>query len=442
VRISAIGSANSWKLLKTSTFKDNMSDQAVAVLHYSAPPVVGGVEAVIKAHLKEFIGAGYSCTVIAGRGDVTALPPNSNFIQIPEIDSQHPDIIEINRELEVGRVPSSFEILETQLFNLLDPVLREFDHLIIHNVFSKHFNLPLTGALHRLLDQGLGQNRIAWCHDFTWTSPSSRSKMHPGYPWDLLRTKRSDCVYVTVSKERQRTLAELFDCPREEIKVVYNGVDPIQILGLSDQGMALVNKLGLMKSDINILMPVRVTQAKNIEFALEVVAELKKMGLKPILIVTGPPDPHESKSINYYQSLQGFRDELGLADEMHFVFEAGPNPDQPYYIDEQVVGDLYRISDVMFMPSHREGFGMPVLEAGLVGIPIVSRNVPATQELTQKEASIFNADANAEQVATLILQMLEQSPTAQLRLRVRRQYTWQAIFEDSIQPLLHSEDAD
>ena len=27
-----------------------MQDQTVAILHYSAPPIVGGVEAVIKAH--------------------------------------------------------------------------------------------------------------------------------------------------------------------------------------------------------------------------------------------------------------------------------------------------------------------------------------------------------------------------------------------------------
>ena len=70
-----------------------MKDQSVAILHYSAPPIVGGVEAVIKAHLKELIRVGYLCTVIAGRGHIDSLPPSSKFIEIPEIDSQHPEII-------------------------------------------------------------------------------------------------------------------------------------------------------------------------------------------------------------------------------------------------------------------------------------------------------------------------------------------------------------
>jgi glycosyltransferase involved in cell wall biosynthesis len=413
-----------------------MRNQTVAILHYSAPPIVGGVEAVIKAHQNEFIRAGYSCTVVAGRGNIADLSPDGNFIEIPEIDSQHPEIIEISRELEAGRIPQNYRTMESHLTDLLEPVLREFDHLIIHNIFTKHFNLPLTGALHRLLDTGLIQNGIAWCHDFTWSSPSSRSKVHPGYPWDLLRIKRDDCAYVAVSEERQQTLAGLFNCPVGEIKIVYNGVDPYQILGLSEQGIVLVNKLGLMKSDLNLLMPVRVTLAKNIEFALKVVAELKLMGVKPKLVVTGPPDPHDAKSMNYYQYLRDLREQLGVIDEMSFIFEVGPEVDQPFFIDEQVVGDLYRVSDVMFMPSHREGFGMPVMEAGLVGIPIVSRDVPAAQELAVEETSIFNSDTSAEQVAACLVQIQEGSPTALLRSRVRKHYTWEAIFKDSMQPLL------
>jgi len=415
-----------------------MENQKVGMLHYSAPPVIGGVEAVIKAHLKEFNRAGYSCTVIAGRGNADALPANTNFVEVPQIDSQHPDIIKINQDLENGKVPPSFEPLKTQLAERLDPILRDLDHLIIHNVFTKHFNLPLTGALHSLLDQGAIQNGIAWCHDFTWTSPRSRSKVYPGYPWDLLRTMRSDCIYVAVSRERQHTLAGLFKCPLEEIELIYNGVDPSLTLGLSEQGMRLVDKLGLMKSDINLLMPVRVTQAKNIEFALQVVAALKDLGIKPMLLVTGPPDPHEIKSMEYYQTLKALRTNLGVDDQMCFIFESGPDADQPFTIDERIVGDLYRISDVMFMPSHREGFGMPVLEAGLAGIPVVSREVPAAKELAEKESLIFSADADAGFVATELVKMLDRSPVTRLRQRVRKQYTWQAIFEGQIQPLLQT----
>src|SRR5512134_3090661 len=182
-----------------------MSNSAckVAILHYSAPPVVGGVESVIFAHAQLFVESEYPTVVLAGRGEKDALPPEVEFIRIPEMDSQHSSIVEMHHELDQGIVPVNFEQMVVQLSEKLAPVSASVDVLIVHNVFTKHFNLLLTAALFRLLDRGVIHHCIAWCHDITWTSPNSRSKVYAGYPWDLLRTYRSELTYVTVSKERQ-----------------------------------------------------------------------------------------------------------------------------------------------------------------------------------------------------------------------------------------------
>jgi glycosyltransferase involved in cell wall biosynthesis len=411
-----------------------------AILHYTAPPVVGGVEAVIQAHVQTFIQAGYPVTVIAGRGEEAALPSGAGFVRIPEMDSQHPQVARLSLQLEQGEVPPAFDDMVNQLIGGLTPTLSRFDNVIIHNVFTKHFNLPLTAALYYLLDAERLHGCIAWCHDFTWTSPRSRSKVHPGYPWDLLRTYRQDVTYVVVSQRRQRALAALLGCPLEQIRVIYNGVSPEVLLGLSVEGYALVTRLGLLESDLVLLMPVRITQAKNIEYALQVVAALKELGYRPKLIVTGPPDPHEADSMAYFQGLQALRKQLGLEREMRFVFESGPEPTQPFIIDERVVGDLFRVSDVMFMPSHREGFGLPVLEAGLAGVPVVcTHNVPAAEEIGGGEVILFDANQDPALVAGQILAWVEGSPAHRLRRRVRQYYTWHTIFHRDIKPLLGGE---
>jgi glycosyltransferase involved in cell wall biosynthesis len=408
-----------------------------AILHYTAPPVVGGVEAVILAHVQAFIQAGYPVTVIAGRGEEAALPSGAGFVQIPEMDSQHPQVAQLSLQLEQGEVPPAFDDVVNQLIGVLTPTLSRFDNVIIHNVFTKHFNLPLTAALYYLLDAERLHGCIAWCHDFTWTSPRSRPKVHPGYPWDLLRTYRQDVTYVVVSRRRQRALAALLGRPLEQIRVIYNGVSPEVLLGLSVEGYALVTRLGLLESDLVLLMPVRVTQAKNIEYALQVVAALKELGYRSKLVVTGPPDPHDVESMAYFQGLQALRKQLGVEEEMRFVFESGPEPGQPFIIDERVVGDLFRVSDVMFMPSHREGFGMPVLEAGLVGIPVVcTNNVPAAEEISSGEVILFDAKQDPALVAGQILAWAEGSPAHRLRRRVRQYYTWRTIFQRDIKPLL------
>jgi glycosyltransferase involved in cell wall biosynthesis len=412
-----------------------------AILHYTAPPVVGGVEAVIQAHVEIFTQAEYPVTVIAGGGEQAALPSDVSFIQIPEMDSQHSQVARMSSQLERGVVPSTFEDMVDRLIGGLTPLLSRFDTIILHNLFTKHFNLPLTAALHSLLDRGKLGRCIAWCHDFTWTSPSSGSKVHPGYPWDLLRTYREDVTYVVVSQRRQHALAALFNCPPERIRVVYNGVNPETLLGLSAEGGDLVGSLGLLESDLALLMPVRVTRAKNIEYALHLAAVLKARGCRLKLVVTGPPDPHDGESMAYFRGLQALRQQLDVEEEMRFVFESGPDPDQPFIIDEQVVGDLFRVSDVVFMPSHREGFGMPVLEAGLVGVPVVCTDVPAAEEIGGNDVIVFDADQDPAQLAKRILTWAENDTVHRLRRRVRQYYTWNAIFHRDIKPLLDGKGA-
>lgn len=409
----------------------------VGILHYSAPPVIGGVENVILAHIRLLIQAGYSVAVLAGRGEPESLPSGTEFIGIPGMDSQHPQIVEMSQALEQGRVPPEFEDIANQLAEALAPGLQPMDLLIVHNVFTKHFNLPLTAALFRLLERGVIRRCVAWCHDLTWTSPNSRSKVHAGYPWDLLRTQRSDVTYVTVSQERQQELAGLFEYPPEQIDVIYNGVDPQELLALSEDGLALIDRLGLWDSDLNLLMPVRVTQAKNIELALHVVASLKEKGIHPKLIVTGPPDPHDPANMKYFQRLMNLREELGVVYQMRFVYESGLDPTTPLTVEMPVVAQLMRVSDALFMPSHREGFGMPVLEAGLAGIPVFcSTQVPAAKEIGGQDVVRFAPGAAPEQVASLIVNWMESSPVLQLRRRVRQELTWRGIFHRQILPLL------
>ncbi len=409
-----------------------------AILHYSGPPVVGGVEAVIEAHVRLLVENGYPVTVIAGKGQQEALPEGCGFERIPEMDSLNPQILSASAMLESGQAPADFSLLVDGLEQRLGQALAPFDNVIIHNVLTKHFNLPLTAALFRLMDARRLDNVIVWSHDFTWTSPNSGHKVHPGYPWDLLRTYRPDVCCVTISEKRQKELAGLYQCDPQAIRVIYNGIDVAELLGLSATGWELVQRLELLAADLILLMPVRVTQAKNIEYALAVAGALKSRGAQIKLVLTGPPDPHDDDSMRYFRSLQQRRDQLGLAAEMRFVFESGPDPEQGYLIGLDVVGDLYRVADVLLMPSRREGFGMPIVEAGFMGLAIVaSTAVPAAGEIAGDAAMLIDLDDPAEEVAGRIWHMAQADRRLKLRRRIRQGLTWQAIFEQQIEPLLH-----
>lgn len=414
-----------------------MSTVKTGFLHYSAPPVVGGVEAVMEAHARIFAQSGYPVTVIAGQGDAASLPEGTELVVIPEMDTQHPRVLEISAQLEAGSVPDTFAAFRDALAESLRPVVQPLDLLIVHNVFSKHFNLPLTAALFRLMDEGAIRRCLAWTHDLTWTSPNSRSKVYDGYPWDLLRTGHRRMRFVAISEQRRQELVDLLSIPPDQVDVIYNGVDPLIWFGLSPEGYSLAQKLDLLTSDLILLMPVRITQAKNIEFAGEVLAAIKARGISPRLVVTGPPDPHDEGSMAYYHSLLDLRSLLDAEKEMRFVFECGEDDDSPYLISPQVVADLLRVSDVLFLPSHREGFGMPVLEAGLIGVPVVcSDRVPAGVEIGGKNVYLFNPGAKPDEVARLILDRAVNNASCRFRREVRQNFTWEQIFRRKIVPYL------
>ena len=314
-----------------------MSEKRIAILHYSAPPTVGGVESVIHAHAGVFLDHGYSVTVIAGSGSQAALPQGCGFIHLPLLDSQHAEVLKVIADLEKGQVTEEYRRLRERIKAGLAQHLPHFEHLIVHNVFSKHFNLALTDALYELLDEGLIPHCVAWCHDFSWASARSLPVLHDGLPWNLLRQYRPEMDYVVVSEKRRQSMADIFQMPSEKIKVIYNGFDTDVLLGISPKSRKLINKLNLEEAELLLLMPVRVTQAKNIEFALRVLWELRQKGSQAQIVLTGPPDPHDPDNFAYFKSLKELRKELGLQTAFHFAYDIDGKPEEGTILDMESV---------------------------------------------------------------------------------------------------------
>jgi glycosyltransferase involved in cell wall biosynthesis len=73
----------------------------------------------------------------------------------------------------------------------------------------------------------------------------------------------------------------------------------------------------------------------------------------------------------------------------------------PGYIEPGVREALYRRATILVMPSHTEGFGIPVLEAMTVGVPVVVANRGALPEVSGKAGVRFEPDDAAELASCL-----------------------------------------
>ena len=404
----------------------------VAILHYAAPPVVGGVESTIYHHARLLSGAGFHVEVIAGRGE--PFHPDVPFHLVPEADSRHPEVLEVGAALARGEVPPTFATLRDRLVERLRPLLAPSDVCIVHNVLTLHKNLPLTAALRLLSGEGIARF-IAWCHDFAWQDELYTPSLHPGYPWDLLRTPWPGVRYVVVSAHRRARLAALLGIPPAEVRVVHPGVDVAGFFKLEPETRRLVEELGLLSADPLMLLPARITRRKNIQFAIRVTAALTAYRPYATLLVTGPPGPHNPANVAYLASLRELREELGVSDRVHFLYEHGPG-EEPLHVTDGMMADLYRLADLLLFPSRREGFGIPVLEAGLARLPIFAADIPPVRESAGGLAFCFDPEGEPAEVARAIADRLVRDTVYQMRRRVLEHFTWSAILRRDLIPLL------
>ena len=406
--------------------------KSVAIIHFAAPPIIGGVESTIYHHARLLAEAGYEVTVIAGRGD--SFHPQVEVQLIPEIDSRHPFVLDVGKELARGEVSSQFSLIRENLIEQLQPILANIDVCIVHNAITLHKNLPLTAALQRLNEQ-TDIRLIAWCHDFAWQDPLYTPDLHAGYPWDLLNTPWSGIQYVVVSAHRRDRLADLFNVPQQEIQVIHPGVDLERFYKLEPMTRHLAEQLKLLDAVPLLLLPARITRRKNIQFSIRVTAALKHTYPQVALVITGPPGPHNPKNIAYLESLNDLSHELEIASSVHFLYEHGVG-DQPLWVPDEVVADFYQLADAMFFPTRREGFGIPVLEAGLARIPVFAANIPTVKESAGELAHLFDPDGDPENVAKLITNTLESDQAYKLRQRILGKFTWKAILKQELIPLI------
>ena len=404
----------------------------IAILHYTAPPIIGGVESTIAHHADLLAAQGFEVHILAGRGG--PLPEPIHFHRILEMDSRHPQVLEVGYELARGRVPEGFTALRDQLAQALAPILREMDAVIAHNIVTLHKNLALTAALHALHTQN-PLPLIAWSHDFAWHDELYIPHMHPGYPWDLLRTPWPRVRYVAVSEHRRAILARLLGVSQAGIAVVPPGVDVARFFKWEPETRRLLEKVPLLQAAPLLLLPARITRRKNIEMAIRITAALLRFMPDAMLVVTGPPGAHNPTNLAYLDQLRELRERLGVTDRVVFLYELGDD-EAPFIPDERVMSDLYLMADVLLFPSRREGFGIPVLEAGLARLPIFASDLPPFHESAGDLAYYFRPEGEPYAVARAIAERLAQDPTYALRKRVLRHFTWDAILKERILPLL------
>jgi glycosyltransferase involved in cell wall biosynthesis len=188
---------------------------------------------------------------------------------------------------------------------------------------------------------------------------------------------------LTISHATADDLVSTLGVPRERIDVTPLATDPPRASPIPAD--ALRARLALGDARI-ILCVAQKRPYKNLHRLVRAVPTLKS---DIALVLPGAPTPYEAQ-------LRSLAAELGVAERVHF----------PDWLSESELESLYALSSAFVLPSLVEGFGMPVLEAMLRGLPVACADIPALREVAGDAALLFDPESQQE-IDRAIAQLLD-----------------------------------
>ncbi len=102
------------------------------------------------------------------------------------------------------------------------------------------------------------------------------------------------------------------------------------------------------------------------------------------------------------------------------------------------VRSLYHMADLLFFPSTQEGYGLPLIEAALHGVPVFCSQIPAHREVAVG-ATFFKLTASPKKLARKI-KAHSGVQARQLQREMMVRLSWSRIVPEMLEPLLSSQE--
>ena len=209
---------------------------------------------------------------------------------------------------------------------------------------------------------------------------------------------------ITPSQSSKKGIIEEFNCKKDNIKVIYNGLDAEEFSPIEESKRDLNRLITTASADVPL---------KGLDYSLKALKILKKDNPNIHLIVIGSPKKggHTERLIK----------ELNIKDNVFFK----------KHISKEEIRRLYSTSSVAIVSSLYEGFGYPVIEAMSCEVPLIATNVSSIPELVRNYGLLIDPkDENllSNKIKNVLSNYDEHKKTAiQGRQHIIKTFNWSKI---------------
>ncbi len=205
--------------------------------------------------------------------------------------------------------------------------------------------------------------------------------------WSIRNSCRWASRIIAVSENTKRDLMRLYGVPEEKITVVYEGVGGRE---LRIKNKELGSNPGRLSSVSNIpsskpyfLFIGRIEARKNVARMIEALDLFKKKcGTNHQLVLAGKPGYGYERIKNQELRIKHIDNVINVG-----------------YVSEEEKWELLRNADGFLFPSLYEGFGLPVLEAQSVGVPVLTSDTSSLPEVSGADSAVLVDPLSVEDIA-------------------------------------------
>lgn len=188
---------------------------------------------------------------------------------------------------------------------------------------------------------------------------------------------RADAI-VTVSNFTKSRIEKLF--PDLKAEIVVTPIPPAAVKTKRHPLSARLKKLGIEQKKY-LLFVGTVEPRKNINVLLDCVSELDESLFSDYKVVIAGG--------------KGWKDG-SILEKIDTINKIAPRIIMCGYVTNDEKSELYENASCFVLPSHYEGFGMPVLEAMLFRVPIVLSDIEVFHEVAGDSAVYFDKDRSGD----------------------------------------------
>lgn len=202
------------------------------------------------------------------------------------------------------------------------------------------------------------------------------------YDYKFRRACQNADIVVAVSQCTKRDIVRFYHIPEEKIQVIYQGCDEAFSSEINDEQIAEVRKEYQLPEKY-VLCVGSIEERKNAQLAVEA---LPHLSADIHLVLVGKQTPYCNRIL-----AQAQKDEV--ANRVHLLSGVPFAHLMP----------IYKAALVFVYPSRYEGFGIPIVEALNVGVPVIAATGSCLEE-AGGGGSIYVSPDDAKALADAIMQ--------------------------------------